>query len=338
MKEILPGVFQIPLALSGSPAPAVNAYLLRDRSNSTLVDTGWDVPESVDSLKAQLSEAGIRLSEIGRVIITHCHSDHLGLMGKVKTVYGARIYIHRKETELMKVRYTKDNSYWPVMNLFLMGHGVPEPELKASDLPMPQPEGLVPPDIILEGGEEIPIGDYTIKVIHTPGHTPGHISLYSPEKRFLVSGDVLLPTIVTNAATHIQHMVNPLLQYQSSLRTLSELEIDLVLPGHEYPFSNHRKRIQEINEHYRLKRENVLKVFESDPEHKTAYEASRLLSWSLKTRTLLWDQLKGWDKRLAALQTIALLEELTSAGKLTKFTRDGKIYYRKPFATVSPVK
>jgi glyoxylase-like metal-dependent hydrolase (beta-lactamase superfamily II) len=333
MKEILPDIYQISLSLPASTPDSVNIYLLRDRGRYTLIDTGCDTPEGLDSLEMQLSEIGARLAEIKRVIITHCHGDHLGLIGWFKKTNDATIYYHRKEIDLIKVRYPKDNSFWPIMDVFLQSHGVPECDLMPKEIPMPQPGELVPPDIILEGDEEIPVGDYTLKVINTPGHTPGHISLYSPEKRFLVSGDVLLPTIITNAATHIQHMVNPLFQYQNSLNRLSEMDIDLVLPGHEFPFIDHRKRIQEINEHYRQKREMVLKIFEENPRPLTAWDVSRHMLWTLKTRALTWDQLKGFNKRLAALQTVALLEELEPAGKLIKFTQDGMIYYRQPSAT-----
>jgi glyoxylase-like metal-dependent hydrolase (beta-lactamase superfamily II) len=128
----------------------------------------------------------------------------------------------------------------------------------------------------------------------------------------------LLPTIATNAATHIQHMANPIQQYLDSLSRLKGLEIDLVLPGHEQVFTGHRQRIEELFEHYRQKSLNVLDIFEKRPEALTAYEVACLLPWITKSKTLRWEQLGGWDKRFAMMQSIALLEQLTFAGKLTR--------------------
>ena len=166
-----------------------------------------------------------------------------------------------------------------------------------------------------------------MKVVNTPGHTAGHISLYEPTRKFLFSGDVLLPTIATNAALHVQHINNPLQQYLHSLQTLKEMDIETILPGHEYVFSNHRRRIEELFKHHQAKAEEIWKVF-ADGQPKTAYDVSRILSWSPKTKTVTWPSLSGWDKRFAVLQTIAHLEIMAEDKKLTRFSKDGKLYYR----------
>jgi glyoxylase-like metal-dependent hydrolase (beta-lactamase superfamily II) len=328
MKEVFPGLYQITISLSGFAPGGVNLYLIRDGSSYATVDTGWESTSSVNLLEAQLAEAGIRFPDIKRAIVTHCHSDHMGMMSKLKRANNATTYLHRNEIDLIKVRYNKENSYWPITDKFILSHGVPPSELPPPDFDMPTLTSVVPPDILLKGGEEISVGEYTLRVINTPGHTPGHISLYEPHQKFLISGDVLLPTIATNAATHVLQMPNSLQKYLNSLNTLRGLDIELVLPGHEYPFSNHRKRIEELFEHYRQKREGVLRVFNGSESPKTAYDVSRLLSWTPHAKSYSWDKLNGWDRRLAMLQTIAHLEELAGSQKLTRFSQNGKIYYR----------
>jgi glyoxylase-like metal-dependent hydrolase (beta-lactamase superfamily II) len=121
-------------------------------------------------------------------------------------------------------------------------------------------------------------------------------------------------------------MLNPLQQYLNSLRTLRQMEIQLVLPGHEYPFSRYRERIDELIEHHQRKDREILAAF-ADKQAKTAYQISQIISWSPKNRLSKWTQLSGWDKRFAMLQTIAHLEELVGIGRLARFCRDGKIYY-----------
>jgi glyoxylase-like metal-dependent hydrolase (beta-lactamase superfamily II) len=327
MEEILAGIFLLTITLKGFSPSSMNTYLIRDTNGYTLIDTGWDVPQSIESMESQLSTAGIHFSTIKRVILTHCHSDHLGMMARFKQLNNASIYMHKNELDLMKVRYNKEQDYWPRTDLFLRSHGIPESELKPWDSGSTNPV-LVPPDILLEGGEEIRVGNYLLKVINTPGHTPGHISLYEPSQKLLFSGDVLLPTIVTNAAGHIQHMINPLRQYLNSLKTLREMDIDRILPGHEYVFSGHRRRIDEIVEHYRQKYEAVKLVFENTRQPLTAYEVAKRLPWTPRLRTMTWDHLGGVDKRFAALQTIAILEELAFDKTLTRLVEKDKVYFQ----------
>jgi glyoxylase-like metal-dependent hydrolase (beta-lactamase superfamily II) len=212
---------------------------------------------------------------------------------------------------------------------FLNGHGVPQSELVPPEVQIPNILYITEPDTLLKGGETIQIGEYKLRVINTPGHTPGHISLYEPQKKFLICGDVLLPTIATNAALHIQHIQNPLQKYINSLLTLRELDIGLVLPGHEHVFSSHRKRIDELVCHHRKKGEEILKVF-ADGWPKTAYDVSKLLSGSPADKSTTWQRLSGWDKRFAVLQSIAYLEEMAFANKLTRFSADEQVYYQTP--------
>jgi glyoxylase-like metal-dependent hydrolase (beta-lactamase superfamily II) len=327
MKEIFPSIYQMTLTLSGFNPGSINVYLIRDKEGYTIIDTGWDSPPSVQSMEEQLAEYNIRLVDIKRVIVTHCHVDHLGMTGSFKKSHNATIYLHQNELPLIKMRFNNGDQFIPMTDRFLQQHGMPEEELTPPEIQIPNVPNLTPPDVILKGGEEIIIGEYLFQVINTPGHTPGHISLLETQKKFLLSGDTLLPTIITNAAIHVQHIENPIQLYIGSLRKLYELDIDLVLPGHEYVFSHHQQRIEEIIRHYQRKSEDILRAF-SDGQSKTAYDVSRILASSPKTKSNVWPSLSGWDKRFAALQTVAHLEALTFADKITRFSQDGKIYYR----------
>jgi glyoxylase-like metal-dependent hydrolase (beta-lactamase superfamily II) len=329
MKEVLPGVYQITLTLSGFNPGSINIYLIRDDIGYALIDTGWDMPAAVASMEEQLASAGIRYTDIKRVFITHCHVDHLGMIGRLKRSHNAVIYLHENETELIKLRFNDGDQFIPMTDMFLLTHGVPPSELTPPEFQIPAIPDLTDPDIFLKGGEEIPVGEYRLKVINTPGHTPGHISFYEPRSKFIVSGDVLLPTIATNAAFHVQHIQNPLRKYLNSILTLRELDIGFVLPGHEYIFSNHRQRIDELVQHHHKKDEGIWKVYSNSQPH-TAYEVSQELFWSLKARNIAFPQLSGWDKRFAVLQTIAHLEELAFDGLLTRFSSEGIFFYQPP--------
>jgi glyoxylase-like metal-dependent hydrolase (beta-lactamase superfamily II) len=331
MKEILSGIYQMTLTLKGFGSGSVNTYLIRDNDKYLIIDTGWDAPESMRSMDAQLADASISFSKIKRVLLTHCHIDHLGMISRFKQLNNANIYIHQDELDLIRIRYNEENIYWIETDNFLRRHGMPESELDPIDPQFSVQGPLIAPDILLQGGEVISAGEYSLRVIPTPGHTPGHISLYEPRKKLLFSGDVLLPTILTNAAGHIQHMPNPLQQYLNSLNVLRGLEIDLVLPGHEHVFSGHQKRIDEITRIYQQKILMAAKIINVDRQFRTAYDVAVLLPWTPRIRTVAWNQLKSLNKRFALLQTIALLEELVRTNKISCFSQDGKVYYQPDF-------
>ncbi len=329
MKELFPGIYQLVLPLTGFDPDSMNAYLFRDNDGYTIIDTGWDTQALVKSVQEQLSENNIRFSEIRRVLVTHCHLDHFGMIGRYKKENNAVIYQHENESSLIKVRFSGGDRYWPLTEEFLRTNGMPESELTPTSFQLPPVSYLPDTDVPLKGGEIINVGNYHLKVINTPGHTPGHCSFYEPDKKLLFSGDVLLPTIATNAAMHVQHIVNPINQYLDSIRELQKLDIDLVLPGHEDVFSGHRKRIDELIRHSIKKSRNIVNSFQ-DSVPKTAYEVSKLIAWSSDKKTNNWTRLSDWDKRFAVLQTIAHLDELAYSGKLIKLSKSGTTCYQKP--------
>jgi glyoxylase-like metal-dependent hydrolase (beta-lactamase superfamily II) len=333
MKEILPGIFLMPLTLSGFTPDSVNMYVIQTSEGLISIDTGWDSPQAMESMQKQLGEIGATFSDIKKVLVTHCHIDHLGMVTGLKKNYGTQYWLHYKDFELIKKRYSKVDNFITLTDAFLLKHGIPVSELLPPEIQLPVPHNLynTQPDFLFHGGEEIQVGEYNLRVINTPGHTLGHVSFYEPDKKFIFSGDMLLPTIATNAAIHVQHIENPLKQYMDSLLTLKALDIELVLPGHEYPYSNPDLRIEELIKHDREKTEEIRRIF-SDCQAKTAYEISRSLAISTKTGLSNWHKMLGWERRFAVLQSVAYLEALKYAGELKQENRNGVFYYG-PFDT-----
>ncbi len=327
MQELAPGIFLLTITLKDIAPYSVNCYLVQDKEGFAIIDSGWDIPAAVESLEAQLAEAGAKFSDVMKVILTHAHSDHLGMMRRLKELNNATVYMHRNERDFIKMRYTRANDYWPNTDRFLKTNGMPDTDLAPFNTDSANPR-LTEPDIWLEGGETITIGEYALKVINTPGHTPGHIALFESRHKLLFSGDVLLPTVVTNAAGHIQHMELPLRKYLDSLRRLNEMEIERVLPGHEYVFSDHRTRIAQIQEHYRQRYAAVAAIMNGTRDPVTAHGIAKQLTWTPRVRTVPWEKLGAIDKRFALLQTIAILEENAFDGKIARLSQNDKIYFQ----------
>jgi glyoxylase-like metal-dependent hydrolase (beta-lactamase superfamily II) len=334
MEEVTDGIYQLPVPLPNSPLGHINAYLIQADNGYLLVDTGWDTDEAFGSLKRQLAEIGARPEEITQIVITHIHPDHYGLAGRLKQLSQATIALHRREKANIRSRYVNMDRLLQRLARWLAINGVPADELPSLQIAStPVARFVVPtlPDITLHGGETITAGSFNFTTLWTPGHSPGHISLYEPTRKILISGDHILPNITPNIALHPQSGPNPLDDYLNALNTVKQLEVELVLPGHEHPFNNLPARIDDIIRHHQQRNLEILETMKGGT--KTAYHIATEVTWMPDTRASGWQGLRPLDRRLAILETISHLEFMRFEGRVAKFSRDSLIYYQLPDAT-----
>jgi glyoxylase-like metal-dependent hydrolase (beta-lactamase superfamily II) len=169
-------VLALPMARDGQTL-TLNLSLVLDATHGpTLVDAG--LPGQEDAIAAALTEAGVRVQDLRRIILTHQDVDHVGALQGLVRASGARVLAHEVEAPFI------DGSQVPRF-------AVPEilaqrPELR------PVVERLRPTavDETLEDGARLDLAG-GVRVIFTPGHTPGHICLYLERGRVLIAGDAL---------------------------------------------------------------------------------------------------------------------------------------------------
>jgi len=178
----------------------------------TLIDTGHDGDSS--QIINFIHELGRSVEEISLIILTHNHVDHVGGLAEIRRHTSAKIAIHKSD----------------------IGEREGKPSVREDEA-----------DIYLEGGEVLePIGG--LEVIHTPGHTPGCISLFSPRNRLLLIGDA-----VRKRRKHL-HMPlelpnSNMTQAMGSITKISSLDFDCLVFGHGLPMVNEaRTRIRELIE------------------------------------------------------------------------------------------
>ena len=135
-----------------------------------------------------------------------------------------------------------------------------------------------------------------------------------------------MPNITPNIGLHPQTSPNPLNDYLSSLNAIKQLEVGLVLPGHEQPFTNLKQRVEQLIQHHGARNSEILKVL--DDEQKAAYQIATKLTWMGDVSGVSWSNLGPWDKRMAVLETLSHLEAMKDMGKVDKFTRGDIVYYR----------
>ncbi|MGD9101591.1 MAG: MBL fold metallo-hydrolase [Anaerolineae bacterium] len=166
--EIVPNVHLIPGAM-------VNAYLLVDPDGLTLIDAG--PPRGHGKILKYIANLGHAPGDLKRILITHTDSDHVGGVAALKAASGARVYVHPIEAEAMAAgRESREFRLagWQkwVMGLFLR-------------LFRAQP---VSADEFLSDGQVLPVLG-GLRVVETPGHTPGHLSFFAPSVEVLFTGD-----------------------------------------------------------------------------------------------------------------------------------------------------
>jgi glyoxylase-like metal-dependent hydrolase (beta-lactamase superfamily II) len=324
--EIVPGIYQLKIPID-SPLEFVNGYLVQGDRGWSLIDTGWNVPQIFQALCAQLQELGLGLEDISQIVVTHIHPDHYGLAGKLKQLCGAQVAFHRVEQELVGSRYADIDGLLEEMASWLHFNGAPEDVLESvqtASVFMKEFVVPVPPDRALEDGENLSIGRFNFRVIWTPGHSPGHICLYEPEKKILLSGDHILPTITPNVSLHTHSGLNPLHDYLYSLGLIEQLEVELVLPAHEFAFTELRSRIAEIVQHHRERKALMLEIIGDEP--KTAYQIATRVPWN--TNDVSWEELPSLERRIAVTETLAHLEFLRGEKQVERFLSQGIAFYR----------
>jgi len=326
-KEVFPNIFQIQVPLPHSPLGHLNSYLIRSEEKNLLIDTGLDFPLAFHSLCMGLSEAGVKPEELTEVLLTHFHVDHVGLIPRFKEASeGIKLMIHRVEVELSKFMSGEFEDYRESLETFLKANGAPSSI--AMNLRRFHPAFFTPQayqelstaGLPLEDGQEISVGNYSFQVVWTPGHSPGHICLYEPSLRILISGDHLLPTITPHVAQFMKDM-NPLTDYLNSLEKIEKLAVEVVLPGHQEIFTNHRERIKQLKDHHKQRLMEILDGLKAGSL--TAYMLASKIHWDVNYK--FWDQFPPFQKYLALGETLAHLNLLEQKG-LVKRTSVNQIF------------
>lgn len=170
MQLVVPDLYWIDLG-------AVNTYLWTGAGGPSLIDTG--MPGSVDKLLAALKSLGIAPTDLHRLLITHADLDHIGGLRRLQAESRARVCCHAVEAELVRGRRAK-----PVSPT-LLGY-LTRPIFLLIDR-IYKPGAAQVEELVIEG-HVTPEG---FTVLHTPGHSPGHMALLHKEHGILIAGDAL---------------------------------------------------------------------------------------------------------------------------------------------------
>ncbi len=158
----------------------VNAYIWRWEKGLTIIDTG--LPWQGGKILKAVEELGFKPEDVREIIVTHADFDHYGGLRTLRAATGAPVYVHAIEAMFFKGRWRRwPNLRHPLGLLYLPIHTF----LMLTFARIPR----MNPDLLVVDGEELENG---LTVVHTPGHTPGHIALFGKERGVLFVGDVMV--------------------------------------------------------------------------------------------------------------------------------------------------
>lgn len=302
----------------------VNVYLIRE-DPVTLIDVGPKTPEAAEALRRGLAAEGLRFADIRRIVLTHAHEDHCGLARQVRDeAMNADIYLHEWETGQLNGRLSQDAN-----RRLMLRSGVPESVFNEMQALYEEisllTDSLADEDLKpLADGGELEFSSGTIKVLHTPGHTPGSCSFVREANRTLICGDCVLKRITPNPILSPDPLdaskrFPSLAEYLVSLAKIRSYSPTLAYGGHGEPVTD----FDEIfNRYVRAIDERQARVVSLlSPDGSTAYEIAQLL----------FPNAVGKDvhRFLAISESVAHLDLAHSRGKLAVELRNDVEVYRK---------
>ena len=238
----------------------VNCWYLHSPSQSTLVDTGVNIPESVAAMQAHVDELGLP----DQLLVTHFHPDHSGLAGWFAT-QGVDVLSHEVEFEVVRRLWSvSDKDSGEYYANWYQQHGIAVDAIaKARTRGNGYKKLLSEPPAkcsYLSAGDSALLGDKTYEVKVGRGHAPSMIMLYEREAKVLIAADQILPSIspnvswMPNTADH-----DPLRSFFDTLNELRLLPSEtLVLPSHGLPFYGLHDRIDDLLAHHQQRCDQIL--------------------------------------------------------------------------------
>ena len=245
------------------PAPA-NSFLLEDSKGVVLIEAGCGFPECWSRLREFLSDNGYAPSDVHTLFLSHAHPDHMGAVPFLLKEASPRVLIHEIEAP-----YAREPA---LLNLsFDMSHITDyyRERLDASQPPSIDiisyfenlcPMGAVEATEVIKGGDVLELGGRRFQVVETPGHSPGHVSLFEPEDGTLLTFDLVGAVVAWYCPSG-----GGAKSYLSSLSRIEALGARLILPSHGTPMTDVRGAVSSTREVLLGRERKVLEILKSGP-------------------------------------------------------------------------
>jgi glyoxylase-like metal-dependent hydrolase (beta-lactamase superfamily II) len=302
-EQLRPGIWSLPLPIPIATLGYVISYVFEGDDGLTIVDPGWDHEDGAAALRAGLSSIGHSIEELRLIVGTHWHPDHVGVARFAREQLGTKFALHDLDAGRLSYLSNRRARGGGRSAGSLVAAGVPRQEIDD----MGRGSARVPRiadevDLHFTDGELLPVVDWSLRVIWTPGHTAGHVCLHEERTNLLLSGDHVLPRITPNIGydAAVDEGRNPVAEYVSSLGRLSGLHPDEVLPAHLWRFEDLDGRVGELRAHHEQRLDEMRRAVAAGSQ--TTWEVAQAVSWSRP-----WEQFTTSMKYFALSETLAHL-------------------------------
>lgn len=302
----------------------VNVYLIRE-DPLTLIDVGPKTTEAAEALRSGLAAHGVKFADVRRIVLTHAHEDHCGLAKRVRDeARNAEILIHDWEHGHLVGRLSREAN-----RKLLLRSGVPGPVFEEMR-ELYRQVGLLTDALAegdfdsLEDGQELEFASGVLRVLHTPGHTPGSCSFVREANRTLICGDCVLKRITPNPVLS-PDPIDPdkrfpsLAEYLVSLAKLRGLSPTLAYGGHGEPVTDFEEIFNRYVRAIDERQKRVISLISK--EGSTAFEIAQTLFPDAIDRDV--------HRFLAISESVAHLDYAAGEGKIGIELKDGVEVYRK---------
>ena len=303
----------------------VNCYLVED-DPLTLLDTGPNSATSLTALQDALAEHGRRVEDLERIVITHQHMDHIGLVGILARRSSAEVCALDRLAPWLAgygQAMEDDDQY---AEAIMLRNGIPRElayALRAVSTSFRAWGAAATVTNPLADGGELAFAGRTWRVRHRPGHSPSDTVFHDESTGELLGGDHLLGRISSNplisrplaGGDAPAERPRALMIYMESLRATRAMDLRVVLPGHGEPISDHAALIDERFRMHERRAEKLHGLIAAQP--RSAYALAQAM----------WGNVAVTQAYLTLSEVLGHVDLLLADGRVVEQETDGVVRF-----------
>jgi glyoxylase-like metal-dependent hydrolase (beta-lactamase superfamily II) len=308
---------------------SVNCWLVEDEP-LTLVDCGPNSGHALDELERALAERGRRIEDLERIVLTHQHMDHVGLVGILARRSGAEVAALDLLAPLLEDWPTAAERDDELAEAIMLRHGIPPDVvivLRSVSRAYRGWGGSAPVSLPVADGGALDFAGRRMQVQHRPGHSPSDTLLWDAERGLLIGGDHLIGHISSNpliarplggrSGDAGEGRPRALEMYMRSLRETRALAAEVVLPGHGEPVTDHVRLIDERFEMHERRAARIAGLLADGP--RTAHEIAHAL----------WGNVAVTQAYLTLCGVLGHVDLLLARGEVREVEADGVVRFER---------